>query len=244
MRKVLLYFVLLSSFSFAFAQTTGNMQQQNSSEEDSHSDKMFHSIGTSVYVDIFNGPITERYSTVTDPFGNTTSQYTYERISGFNYISLIYHFRYNLREMNDEVSFGVSGLPSLGIFVGGSNPDGQIPTAYSGSINFPIMAGINVGAAATKKSQAGVGVYLGTGYEFNAAPLVYAKTVKNKDIDTRWFNPCVSVGLRYESNSYLGGLQEINFKMGFGLAGLCIYKTFHFPYFVLHVFKLLIYCQR
>jgi hypothetical protein len=217
MRYFLLPLLLISMMCSSIAQTN------EPTGEKSHLDKIFHSLGTSVYMDLFNGPITERYSTVTDPFGNTTSQYSYERVFGYNYITLIYNCRYNLREINKEVSFGLNASPAMGIFLGGSNPvpvEGGIPVGYSASFNFPIMAGIHIGAAATKESSSGVGVYLGTGYEFNAAPLVYAKTLKNKDVVTRWFNPCLSLGLRYEGNNYLGNLQEINFKMGFGLAGI------------------------
>ncbi|MFN6037537.1 MAG: hypothetical protein ACK452_03645, partial [Bacteroidota bacterium] len=43
-------------------------------------EKSFHSLGTSVYLDIFNGPIREVKNTltVTDPFGNTTTTTTFD----------------------------------------------------------------------------------------------------------------------------------------------------------------------
>lgn len=197
----------------------------NAQDEKQPADKMFHAIGTSIYMDIYNGPISEKYITVTDPFGNTSSNYEYYRVTGFSYLTLIYNYRYNIRELSDEAAFGVSAFPSLGIFVGGSYPDESlIPVKYSGCFNFPVMAGMNFGAAATNKSAAAVGVFLGAGYELNMAPMLYARTLKNKDIQTKWFNPCVSLGFRYEGNNYFGSLQEINLKMGFGLSGIEIHE--------------------
>jgi hypothetical protein len=185
-------------------------------------EKMFHSIGTSVYLDIFNGPIREKKITATDPFGNTTSYYDYVRVSGLSYFTFIYHFRYNIQEFSDNFSFGASAIPSAGIFAGGSIPANSIsviPANFSGCFNLPLMAGFHLGASATNTSSSELGLFLGAGYEFNNAPMFYAKTINNRDIQTKWINPCVSLGLKYESNSAFGSLQEINLKIGLGLSG-------------------------
>jgi hypothetical protein len=179
-------------------------------------EKMFHAIGTTVYLDIYNGPIREKL--VTDPYGN--SYYDYVRVTGLSYFTFIYHFRYNIREMSDNMAFGVSAFPSIGIFVGGSSPANSastIPVSYSGCFSFPVIAGMHFGETATSKANYPIGFFVGAGYEFNAAPMVFAKTVKNRDIQTKWFNPCVSIGFKYPGSSNFGNLQEINLKMGFGL---------------------------
>ena len=203
----------------------GKLIGQNSENilpEKKPNEKMFNSLGTSVYLDIYNGPIREKKITATDPFGNTVTSYDYVRVSGFSYFTLIYHYRYNLHEFNNEMAFGLSALPAAGIFAGGSiptNSSSYIPANYSGCFNLPLMAGFHIGATATNTSSAAMGLFFGAGYEYNAAPLFYARTASNKDIATKWMNPCVSLGLKYESNSNFGNMQEVNLKVGFGFVG-------------------------
>jgi hypothetical protein len=189
-------------------------------------EKSFHSLGTSVYLDIFNGPIREVKNTltVTDPFGNTTTTTTfdYTRVSGYSYFTLIYHYRYNIREMGSDASFGISTLPSLGLFAGQSLPVssfGSIPVSFSGCMNLPVMAGFHFGTLATNTSRSTMGASLCAGYEYNMAPMFYVKNATNRDIKTSWLNPCISLGVRYEGNSAFGDVQEINLKVGFGLVG-------------------------
>ncbi len=196
--------------------------QSNSKIEKHPTEKMFHSIGTSVYLDIFNGPIREKKITSTDPFGNTYAYYDYARVSGFSYFTFIYHFRYNLHEFNENLSFGASAIPAIGIFAGGSIPGNSVSVItpnFSGCFNLPVMAGFHLGASATNTSSSEMGLFFGAGYEFNNVPMFYAKTVNNRDIQTKWINPCISLGIKYESNSAFGSLQEINLKIGLGLSG-------------------------
>jgi hypothetical protein len=184
-------------------------------------EKTFHSIGTSSFLDIYNGPICERFTSVTDPFGNTTSNYEYARISGYSYFTLIYHYRYNLNEINDNTALSINAFPSAGLFSGSTgtlSPGATVIPQGFGCFNLPVMAGLEVGAAATQKSNSPVGLFLGAGYEFNSAPLVYTRTVDNRYVKTKWVNPCVSIGLRYEKNMSFGTLQELNLKIGLGIS--------------------------
>ncbi|MBC7862529.1 MAG: hypothetical protein IAF38_06095 [Bacteroidia bacterium] len=207
-----------------FAQSSS--KKTDTPKERTREEKTFHSIGTSVYMDVYNGPIREKEitTTYTDAFGNpvTNTTYDYSRVTGYSYFTLIYHYRYNMHEMNDNAALSISAFPSAGIFVGATNPGtsvGVIQQGY-GCFNLPIMAGFEAGAAATQGSSSPIGLFLGAGYELNCAPLMYAKTTDNRDIKTKWVNPCVSIGVRYESKSNFGNLQEINLKMGFGLASM------------------------
>ena len=195
---------------------------KNNSSEKSVTEKTFHALGTSVYLDIFNGPIREKKNTITDPFGNTSTNFDYTRVTGYSYFTLIYHYRYNIREMGNDAAFAISAMPSLGLFAGQSIPVsnyGSIPVSLSGCLNAPVMAGLHFGAAATNTSTGTMGFFLGAGYEYNMAPMFFARTALNKDIQTKWLNPCVAIGFRYEGNSSFGNLQEVNLKFGFGLVG-------------------------
>ncbi|MFN5181957.1 MAG: hypothetical protein ACK5D5_02905 [Bacteroidota bacterium] len=197
-------------------------KNKNLSGKKPYSEKVFHSLGTSVYLDIFNGPVREVRNTITDPFGNTSTLFDYTRMSGYSYLTIIYHYRYNLYELGSDVSFSVSGKPSLGLFAGQSLPVsnyGAIPIGFSACMNLPVMAGFNFGAGATNTSSSSMGLYIGGGYEYNIAPMFYIRKPDNKDIQTRWLSPCISLGYRYEGNSSFGNLQEVNLKIGFGMVG-------------------------
>jgi hypothetical protein len=167
-------------------------------------------------LDIYNGPIGEKYISQTDPFGNVTENWEYNRVVGLSYFTFIYHYRYNINEMNENMALSVGTFPSIGLAQMTSSDGTAIPLGY-GCFNLPVMAGLEFGAAATQTSNQPVGFFMGAGYEFNAAPLVYTHTKDNRYIKTKWVNPCVSIGFRYERNMSFGSLQELNLKVGMGL---------------------------
>ena len=221
MSRILIFQLLMVLF---YAKSFSQSKTKEGSSGKSTSEKTFHSIGTSVYLDLFNGPIREvvNKQTATDPFGNTVNivNFDYTRVSGFSYFTLIYHYRYNIMEMGNDAAFGISAMPSFGLFAGQSLPNsnyGSISASLSGCMNIPVMAGIHVGAAATNTSSSSMGFFFGAGYEYNVAPMFYARTPLNRDIKNSWLNPCVNLSLRYEGDSNFGNLQEISLKIGFGL---------------------------
>lgn len=222
MKKTNTFLVVI--FSLIFLQ--GNFAQikptsSNALSEKKLSEKMIHMIGTATYTDVYVGPISEQTTTTTDPFGNTTTNTYYCRVLGISYLTLIYGFRYNITEINDEFAFGVSAFPSLGIVQVSSIPNASsqaITMPYTGVFSLPIMAGLSFGAAATQSSSSRLGVFLAVGYEFNNVPMFYSRTIANKDMHTHWVNPCLSFGIKYPSrNQYLGNLNELNLKVGIGI---------------------------
>jgi hypothetical protein len=226
------HFIILVVTVLCFIEFNSQTNSDSNPVEKSYKDRTFHSLGTSVYLDLVYGPIKEsiRRESITDPFGNTVTNtvLNYTRVIGSNYFSLIYRYRYNLYELGNEASYGINLLPSLGLFAGGSTsisyPNsaydfGTIQPGFSTSLNFPIIVGLNLGAAATNTSTSTMGFFIGGGYEYNMAPMFYQRDVLNKDIVTNWFNPCLSISALYEGNTAFGNLQEVNLKIGFGLVG-------------------------
>lgn len=121
----------------------------------------------------------------------------YDLLFGYN-LGLSYNFRYNLYEASDNLSFGVSTAPALGVvdlysFVKKGAWGG-------GSINIPLELTFDVGAGSTYNSDKNFGIALKGGIDMNIIPLLWLKNFGGKPYDNynRFFiAPHATLAIRY-----------------------------------------------
>jgi len=191
--------------------------------QDAPSQKIFHALGYAAYTELAASPVTVETFTYYDPnyqvYNPSTGTYTYganitnvdvAQDAGFSYFSMYYRFRYNVHEMNENLSLGLSATPDLGLSVG----------EYGlGYFNLPFQVELGFGAGATYNSSSDAGGYVGFGIEMNKLSIIdlsgpadpNENVAKPKNF---WVQPLISGGYRYWNKK--NKMKEVNFKLGFG----------------------------
>ncbi len=185
----------------------------------SASDRIFHAFGTAIYTDFAASPVV-KYNYVTEIYNSNTGFYepttvsAYAQNNGFSVLTLIYEFRYNLHEISDNFAISLNATPALGVLALTSGEG-------FGTLNFPLMVGLEFGAGSTYNSSANAGGFFHAGIEFNKMPLAGGPDVSmltgSASYPTSWVNPVVATGIRYWNKN--NKLREINLKYGFGNSG-------------------------
>jgi len=193
-------------------------------QEGEPSKKVLQAFGYSAFTDIIGGP--RIVQTYWDPqmqtYNSVTGGSTYggyrnivTQASGFSIVTLLYRFRYNVLEPNDNLSVGLSATPAFAFAVD--------PVHGGGFLNLPIQAELGFGAGSTYNASSDKGGYVGVGIEMNKFPLVdlsgnnyddptdYGYTIRPK---TFWIQPVISAGFRYWNPR--NKMKEVNLKFGFG----------------------------
>lgn len=144
------------------------------------SDKVFHSIGTSI--DFGSSPINMTSS-------NDLHQLVY--IAGL--LSIDYEFRYNIADLSDEIVLSASISPGISIAdIAGSETidstyggnQGIMPLPYrslGAFLKIPLIISIEKGAGASFMSQAEIGGFFGVGLEYNYLIDINSDYLKQKE---------------------------------------------------------------
>jgi len=187
----------------------------------SFNDKFFVSRG--LFLIYENGP-----STLSPVYERESSSFPWKESGTYkadNYVGAglgyQFSFRYNLYEIDDEMSVSASLPIGIGITSWSS-------TEYSsdgfGSLHIPLFVEFNYGNGATYSSSSNVGFVLGVGYQWDLMAVISDDVVDGYTSDKEkydypqaeksWFHPTVKLGVRYWSRN--NKLREINIRYGFG----------------------------
>ncbi|NOX48173.1 MAG: hypothetical protein GXO89_14465 [Chlorobi bacterium] len=150
-------------------------------------------------------------------------------------VGYIIGFRYNLVELDDEMSISAEVPVTLGISFATEvlNSDISVgPSSGFGNVNIPLVFQFNYGNGATYNSSGDMGFVAGFGLEFNFNPIIAINDYsegeildvgnfsiepeyyKYEKIKKSFFQPVVQLGLRYWNKN--NKLKEVSLKYGFG----------------------------
>ena len=205
---------------------TSNLIAQDEADEDVASDKMFHTLGASYFLDWYSTPLEVTYKdryyekNTWGSYSETTvkadadsislkADTTFNRYAGWSLTTLIYTFRYNIFEPSDDLAISLSTSPSIGLTFG----DNGI-----GTVNLPFFINSEFGAGSTYNSSANVGGFIGLGYEYTISGILPFDLIDDGDIVEgvtvgSWGEFVFKAGVRFWSNS--NKLKEISVKIGY-----------------------------
>jgi len=175
---------------------------------------------------------------------NYTGLTTYSNVNSYIYFNTLtiesctYSFRYNIVEMNNNMSVSIAAAPNIGLSVGWVT-DG-LSTAYSNnadapqtpgfiSLSLPFFAEFNYGNVSTFNADKESGFVFGVGYELVKSPLIlptlpvpssyqtngYANPSQTPiNTNSFWTEPAFELGYRYWNKN--NKAREINLKYGTG----------------------------
>ena len=172
-------------------------------------DAIFHSVGWTVYLDYIQGPPTT-YTIPADQISGATTLFT--QTQGVSIFTMLYNFRYNLKELNSDAAISLSATPALGIYTGVSNDQTGI-----GHFNLPITLGWEYGAGSTYNSAKSMGTFIRAGWEYTNAPLIVAESNSTFDVQKSWGALSLQSGIRYYNKK--NRMRELNLKYARGRSG-------------------------
>jgi len=195
------------------------------------SDAVFHSVKYTLFADYYQ--TTPTAGTFVDPFSGESID-VQGRVTGSAFLTLVYDFRYNLHELNDDVAisgivspaFGLSGTTTE-LFLAGSafgTFAGVGSLGGFGYLNLSVMPGIEYGAGATYNSSKSVGTFFRVGFDYMLTPITSFDGEEDFDFDgglNGWTGLAMQSGIRYYSKK--NRLREVNLKFwpgGKGQLGL------------------------
>ncbi|HXP53199.1 MAG TPA: hypothetical protein VN922_24865 [Bacteroidia bacterium] len=208
--------------------TTNVDAQSSSSSAGANNSKLFTEWGFSPLLGFAEGPLTNinsyEYNYSTGSYVETTSIARYTTFVDF---TLLFRVRYNITEMNNNMSLSVSVFPGLGLSASTSTFNGDNSSASGGTgalfLNIPVFIDLNIGNVATYSSDQDKGFVVGLGIEYTKAPLLATNPTGYIDargdtgplvITSGWIEPVIELGYRYWNKK--NKAKEFNLKFGYG----------------------------
>ena len=155
-----------------------------------------------------------------DPFSGSTTTDTVIAQGLLYELSFTGRIRYNILEMNDDQSIGISIVPALSYIGQGSKVGSSNSSGSSIGFNTPLELSLNLGAGSTYNSSKDFGVSINTGVDFMIPDLFISR--KNNDdeiypekIKNFYALPYVGLGVSYWANKGTK-LNEIFIRVEFG----------------------------
>jgi hypothetical protein len=174
-------------------------------------DAVFHSLGWTVYLDYMQGP-PQSYTVPASQGSPARTEYRQEQ--GVSLFTMVYNFRYNLKELSSDAAISLSASPALGFYTS-LNDDGS---GGIGHINLPIALGWEYGAGSTYNSAKSTGTFIRAGWEYTSAPLFSPDGDESSDLKKSWGALSLQSGIRYYNKK--NRMREINLKYFRGGSGL------------------------
>jgi hypothetical protein len=173
-------------------------------------DAIFHSVGWTVYLDYMQGPPTSFLIPAT-PSSPSRTEYAQE--AGVSIFTMLYNFRYNVKELSEDAAISISATPALGVYSSISGNESGI-----GHFNLPITLGWEYGAGSTYNSAKSTGTFVRAGWEFTRAPL--AALTSNAEVESKksWGALSLQSGIRYYNKK--NRMRELNVKYARGASGV------------------------
>lgn len=173
-------------------------------------DAIFHSIGWTTYLDYSEGPPTTAIIPA-DQFSPAITVYAQER--GVSIFTMLYNFRYNLKELSEDAAISLSATPALGVYTSITNNGGGI-----GHFNLPLTLGWEYGAGSTYNSAKSTGTFFRAGWEYTAAPLAAVTSQSRVESKKSWGALSLQSGIRYYNKK--NRMRELNVKYARGASGV------------------------
>jgi|GEM_PF-1439271 hypothetical protein len=204
--------------------------------------RLFTAFGISMFTQYESSPVSITTNAVATT-NNYTGYTTYSNVNSYIYFNTLtiesctYSVRYNVVEMNNNMSISVAAAPCIGLSVGWAT-DGLSP-AYSTntdemtpgfiSLSLPFFAEFNYGNVSTFNADKESGFVFGVGYEIVKSPLILPSLPVSSEYQTNgyanpsqpamntnsfWTEPAFELGYRYWNKN--NHAREINLKYGTG----------------------------